>query len=943
MLQNRFFVEATVNKYSIEVHPPLAEGMWNSLSGRLRQLVRAIASRVKLAEVVEPAIIFFRGIPRVSLLRCIVLLLAVVSAVLIRLMPLRWGGYLSEFDPYRQFTMTEHLVNNGYASYFSWHDSRTWYPYGRDMATTTYPGLAYTAAVAYNLLATLGLRVSVFDFTVFFPVVFGALTTIAIYVLGRELLGKSVALVSAILLAFSSSHISRTTLGFFDDETVGIFSMLLLFSFYLRALNTKKSLRSTVIYALLSGVCLSYLASSWGAFRFSMTLVAIFSGLLVVLGRYDKRLLIAFALTYGTQFLTTMQLPFLGYLYLEEWPTYVILGVGLLIAVAEAQRRVRWKRGALGLPFGIMALTIVLLLVAWRVGLIGATDAKFISVLIPFERLQMPLIESVAEHRPATWSSFFLEFGAVAILGLFGLVLSIQRFRNNDLFMALFGVTSLYSASSLVRLTLIMAPAFILLASYAIVEFAKPSVDIIREAIIYPRRKIRTLSRVGREFGAAILLILIIALVPTFWRAVNTAYAPVTIVTGSVPTVPESGQENKFHDWIETLAWMRQNLPRDAVIFSWWDYGYWISTVGDRRSLADNGTINSTQIAVIAQTFLLNTTMAVPTLRKYDVSDVAVFFTHRGTQQAGTSYLGYGEEGKWYWMVRIGNGTRYGDYKVYFQEERAGEKTKYNRVIVNQQGKLISNQTIAEGNQLNEASLLGLLMKNGVERAQLETPNFELDFFSTNRYVFLYKVKYEGSALLRVLPQPTVIRYGETVRISGNLTDENRRAAVEVAAIRVEYSLDGGRSWVPLETVGTQPNGTFRHVWKPNAGEYLIRAKWTGKPGSFFPAVSPETSLKVNRAPVGITCEASPSALSKGTNATISCSFSPQVSGGMVKVESSLDGAKWTVVATGELIDGKFQAVWRTTDAGRTFVRIAWEGNNNYESTIGPIQTINVS
>src|SRR5208337_3658821 len=191
--------------------------------------------------------------------------------------------------------------------------------------------------------------------------------------------------------------------------------------------------------------------------------------------------------------------------------------------------------------------------------------------------------------------------------------------------------TGVYFAASFVRLTLLLAPVFCILGAIGTVELGKPAVDIVREAVIYPKHKIRVISRIGREFGVAIFLILLIAILPTFWTAVRGSYQPATIVTSSIPTAPASGQELKYADWLEALSWMRQNTPQGSVIFAWWDYGYWITALGQRRTLADNGTQNSTQIGMIAQTFLDNSTFAVPNLKRYNVSYVAIFITPGGS------------------------------------------------------------------------------------------------------------------------------------------------------------------------------------------------------------------------------------------------------------------------------------------------------------------------
>ncbi|PSH02372.1 MAG: hypothetical protein BRC26_00895 [Nanohaloarchaea archaeon QH_8_44_6] len=41
--------------------------------------------------------------------------------------------------------------------------------------------------------------------------------------------------------------------------------------------------------------------------------------------------------------------------------------------------------------------------------------------------------------------------------------------------------------------------------------------------------------------------------------------------------------------WIENLEWMEQNTEEGDVILSWWDYGYWFQSIGERASVADGG------------------------------------------------------------------------------------------------------------------------------------------------------------------------------------------------------------------------------------------------------------------------------------------------------------------------------------------------------------------
>jgi dolichyl-diphosphooligosaccharide--protein glycosyltransferase len=58
------------------------------------------------------------------------------------------------------------------------------------------------------------------------------------------------------------------------------------------------------------------------------------------------------------------------------------------------------------------------------------------------------------------------------------------------------------------------------------------------------------------------------------------------------------------NDWSDAMQWLKENTPEDAVIASWWDYGYWISTLAERKTLADNATLIDWQIRKIAAMYM---------------------------------------------------------------------------------------------------------------------------------------------------------------------------------------------------------------------------------------------------------------------------------------------------------------------------------------------------
>jgi hypothetical protein len=37
------------------------------------------------------------------------------------------------------------------------------------------------------------------------------------------------------------------------------------------------------------------------------------------------------------------------------------------------------------------------------------------------------------------------------------------------------------------------------------------------------------------------------------------------------------------------MSWVRENTPEDAVFGHWWDYGYWVQSIGERATILDGG------------------------------------------------------------------------------------------------------------------------------------------------------------------------------------------------------------------------------------------------------------------------------------------------------------------------------------------------------------------
>jgi len=645
--------------------------------------VQKLFSLTKIFETLKSLKVLRVKVTHSALLHTTTLFLILLLAFTVRLLPMRWGYYLSEFDPYWQYSLTRDIVENGYLHWLTWQDTMRWWPWGVDVAHTSFPGLPLTAATFYNLFHALGIPMAqsfttdpmasdpVYSFYVMFPVIMAVLTCIAIYFFGKDIGGKDAGLFAAFFLALNSSYVSRTSLGFSDDETIGIFGIILFSLFFLRALDRERPMRASLIYAIGAGMTLGWIFSSWGASRYAAGLSLVFVAVLLLLRRYSTRLLVAYSTTFAIALFIAINVPYLGFRSLLETTNIAIFGMFLLLCAIEVSRRIKTTRmkGLFALSFIVLGISLFFAL-SWF-GYIQPLQAKYTSILNPIERLTQPAVASVQEHRPAAWGSIYYDVGIGILFIPVGFYFAAQNPTNRNIYLILFGLTSIYFASEMVRLMLILAPALCLLWAIALTRILKPFITLLRETPVALRRKTRLEAHVGREFSAAFLILIFGLLTLTFVfpstesraqgepfpRVLEQAYVPTTISAASLPVKPDQ----TVPDWIDALNWMRYNLPQDAVVVSWWDYGYWIAIVADKTSLADNGTLNSTQIGTIGRMFMSPEPEALKILDAFNqqgqrrglsskVNYLVAFFTFDGSGND----VGYGEESKWRWMANIG-------------------------------------------------------------------------------------------------------------------------------------------------------------------------------------------------------------------------------------------------------------------------------------------------
>lgn len=75
----------------------------------------------------------------------------------------------------------------------------------------------------------------------------------------------------------------------------------------------------------------------------------------------------------------------------------------------------------------------------------------------------------------------------------------------------------------------------------------------------------------------------------------SNAYSSPSVVLASRGA---DGSQHIIDDFREAYYWLRQNTKEDAVVMSWWDYGYQIAGMADRPTIVDNNTWNNSRFAL---------------------------------------------------------------------------------------------------------------------------------------------------------------------------------------------------------------------------------------------------------------------------------------------------------------------------------------------------------
>ncbi len=174
-----------------------------------------------------------------------------------------------------------------------------------------------------------------------------------------------------------------------------------------------------------------------------------------------------------------------------------------------------------------------------------------------------------------TISILFYAFGFLLFVGSLGFYYwkyyregrdkEFEKIPFGPVFLFVFFFLAIVSARGAIRLVMILVPP----ASIIIGYLAAQSGYYIKDSI----------KKENKAIAAIMGGIVILAVIFSAYSLYNASHGA---AEGYVP----AGYNQQ---WQKAMAWVRENTQENAVFGHWWDYGYWVQSIGNRATVLDGG------------------------------------------------------------------------------------------------------------------------------------------------------------------------------------------------------------------------------------------------------------------------------------------------------------------------------------------------------------------
>ncbi|MEM1535858.1 MAG: STT3 domain-containing protein [Candidatus Pacearchaeota archaeon] len=485
------------------------------------------------------------------------------------------------------------------------------------------------------------------------PVIFFSLTLVVFFIFMLKLFSfitdkrksQVIALIATAFYAVIPEMLHRTTAGIPEIESLGMLWFWLAFFCFVSAWQSKK-VKKIILFSILAGLFTGLMIFTWGGFRYIFMIIALTSFLAFLFNKEKKKNFLIF-----TCWLIPALIFFIakaGVMTIIKSITDAGFGLAvfliLFVDIILFKTKLREKLKRFKLPESIITLIVIAIfsfIVALIVnpGLVRFMASRIVEgLLYPFGRGRIGLtvaenrapflVDLIAEFSPIVFwlfffSSIFLFYEAIkhfrnkkvkinlflgfivfVFLFLFSRFSATSFLNGENLFSKILYFSGLIVFAIIVLASLIRAKeetledfeninfAYLLLISSLFWTFVSIRGAIRLFFIISPFLTIllaflplklldyaKTKDETQKIVVYSIVVLIALLLLVSFIR-----YEKIT-KNAAKYTIPGPYQQQ----WQKAMAWVRNNTPKDAIFVHWWDYGYWIQTIGERATVTDGG------------------------------------------------------------------------------------------------------------------------------------------------------------------------------------------------------------------------------------------------------------------------------------------------------------------------------------------------------------------
>lgn len=227
-------------------------------------------------------------------------------------------------------------------------------------------------------------------------------------------------------------------------------------------------------------------------------------------------------------------------------------------------------------------------------------------------------------------------------------------------------------------------------------------------------------------YGIALAILVVISYVALFGNSLDkNSYGTYHQVKYTAPNVGLSANVQ----WQNAMAWTRENTSEDAIFVHWWDYGYFVQTLGERRTVTDGGHSGGGDADHYIGRYILTTPnpkTALSFMKTWNVSYLLIDPTETGKYGA---FSKIGSNDSW---DRVSTGVASGEADIAQDIETSGGITRIYQVgacvdsDVNYGGNFIPGISVSKTQTMQcKASMAGIIInmsKNG-ENITIGQPN----------------------------------------------------------------------------------------------------------------------------------------------------------------------------------------------------------------------------